>query len=56
MGLLGTSSKPLNKAESLKILGDKISEENLSFLAELAQKPSINEKIKKNKFTIKTFL
>lgn len=55
MGLLGTTKKR-TKAESLMVLEANISEENLSFLADLAEKKGINEKISKNKNMIKLAL
>ncbi len=41
---------------ALEKLGNNITPFNLQFLAELSTKQNINEKLNKNKTTIKTFL
>lgn len=57
MGLnWNNSSKQRSKAECLTVLGDKITLENLNFLAELAEKKGINDKLKSKKGIIKSFV
>ncbi len=50
------TAKAEHTRQYLQKIADKITIENLKFLAELADKPQVNEKLQKNKMVIKVAL
>ena len=50
------ASKAIIIKDALKTLAEKLDSDNLTFLAEIAQRPNVNATLKSKKTLIKTFV